>query len=92
MTPEQQQKLNEVYEFVKSMKAAGTIPYEVDEAITDRIKRKAILGLTVSAKGLDTEDQTVQEAGSGSYSVMGDPDGFLEVTIGGVVYYLPYFT
>jgi hypothetical protein len=77
--------------FINSLKAAGTIPYDVDEAITDRIKRKAILGLTVSGKDLDSEDQTVQEGGALSYSVLGDPDGFLEVTIGGVVYYIPYY-
>ena len=92
MTPEQEARLNEVYAFFKTLQAGGTLTHDFDVAITDRLKRKAILGLTVSAKGVDTEDQTVQESGSSTYSVMGDPDLFLQVSIGGTTYYLPAFT
>lgn len=38
MTPEQLQKLNEVYDFVQSLKASATIPYEVDGAFRERFK------------------------------------------------------
>lgn len=88
MTPEQQK---EVYEWYKNMQASSTIPLTTDQAIRDRFLR-GTLGLTVSAKGADTEDQGVSEGGSGTYDVMGDPDGFLEITINNTIYYLPYFT
>lgn len=90
MTPEQERKLNEVYEFVQSMRAAGTLPYEVEQALRTRFDGG--LGLTVSTKGVDTEDVTVNEGGSSSYAVMNDPDGFLQVTINGTLYYIPIFT
>ena len=38
MTPEQSQKLNELYEFMQSLKNSTTIPYEVDGAFRDRLK------------------------------------------------------
>jgi hypothetical protein len=91
MTPEQEQKLNEVYAFMQKLGNAATIPREVDVAITDRLKRKALLGLTVSGKDPDDEDQTVQEGGALSYSVLGDPDGFFEHTEGGTTRYIPFF-
>jgi uncharacterized protein (UPF0147 family) len=37
MTPEQENKLNEVYEFIQSLKADGTIPYDVDQAFRTRL-------------------------------------------------------
>jgi hypothetical protein len=90
MTPEQEQKLNEVYEFTQSLKSSSSIPYDVDGAFRDRLRN--IFALYVSSKSADSEDQSVNEAGSGTYSVMGDPDGFLEITVDGTLYYIPYFT
>lgn len=37
MTPQQEQKLNEVLAFIQSLKASATIPYEVDSAFRDRL-------------------------------------------------------
>jgi hypothetical protein len=48
-------------------------------------------GLSTSSKGATTENKTVNESGSDSYAVMDKPDGFLEVSINGTIYYLPYF-
>lgn len=86
MTPEQ--KLNEVYEFMQKLKANATIPKDVGAAFQARLGSGV---LTVSSKGADTEDQAVAESGMDSYDVLGDPDGFLQITIDGAVYYLPYF-
>jgi hypothetical protein len=90
MSPEQEQKLNEIYAFMQSLKANSTIPIEVDGAFRTRLT--GILGLTVSAKSANSEDVSVNEAGAASYSVMNDPVGFLEVDIDSVTYYIPYFT
>lgn len=76
--------------FIQSLKASTTIPFEVDRAFRDRFRD--ILTLSVSSsKTADSEDVTVNEGGSSSYAVMNDPVGFLEFTIAGTVYYVPYF-
>lgn len=89
MTPEQEQKLNEVYESIQNLKSSSTIPFDVDGAFRDRLAGS--LGLTVSSKGATEENQAVDEAGSGTYSVLGVPSGFLEINISGTTYYLPYY-
>lgn len=84
------EQLEEMWNFIQSLKNGATIPYEVDAAFRSRFSRG--IGLSVSAKGANTEDQAVNEAGSATFDVLGDPDGFLEVSINGTVYYIPYFT
>ena len=37
MTPEQEAKLNEIYEFMQNLKNTTTIPLEVDAAFRDRL-------------------------------------------------------
>lgn len=90
MTPEQEQKLNEVYDFIQSLKANATIPIEVDAAFRTRLA--ANLGMETSAKSIGSENQLVNEAGSGTYSVLTTPDIFLEIDINGTTYYIPAFT
>lgn len=90
MTPEQFQKLDEVYTFMQNMKSFDSIPVEVDKALRRRLL-SSIAQLAVSTKGLDTEDQAVDEGGAATYSVLGDPDGFLEIAINGTIRYLPYY-
>ncbi len=91
MTPDQIQKLNEVYDFIQKMKASSTIPLDVDRAIRDRLGLSGIPLGAVSAKTANSEDVTVNEAGAGTYAVMNDPVGFLEITLGSTTYYVPYF-
>lgn len=92
MTPEQERKLNEVYQFMGNLKMSSKIPLAVDQAFTGRGYVKDVSVLTVSSKGVDTEDVSINEGGVGSHIVMNDPDGFLQVTIGLTTYYIPYFT
>ncbi len=87
LTPEQQQEL---WNFMQALKSAATIPYEVDGAFRDRLSNS--LALSVSTKGQDTEDLEINEAGSSTLTAMQDPDGFLEVSIGGTIFHIPYFT
>ena len=74
---------------IKNLKSSTTIPFEVDRAFRDRFRD--ILILKPSSKNLDSEDQAVDESGSGTYSVLGDPDGFLVTVVAGTNYYIPYY-
>ena len=67
------------------LKSNDTIPFEIDNAFRDRLS--ALTDLVVSAKGADTEDQAVNEGGSSTYDVLGDPDGFLQIDIAGSNYH-----
>ncbi len=89
MNEEDRQKFNEMYDFIQSLKNATTIPFDVDGAFRDRLSDS--LDLMVSTKGANSEDQAVDEGGSATYDVLGDPAGFLEINIAGTVYYLPYY-
>lgn len=90
MTPQEKQEFEDMKRFVQALKSSNSIPLEVDRAFRARLS--ALFGLSVSTKGVDTEDVTVDESGAATYAVMNDPDGFLEVSINGTIYYLPYFT
>jgi hypothetical protein len=91
MSNEQLQKEIEMLkQEIQNLKSSTTIPYDVDQAF--RVRLSDLLALSVSSKGVNTEDVTVNEAGVASYAVMNDPDGFLQVTLNGTVYYLPYFS
>lgn len=87
MTPEQEAKLNEVYEFINQMKSSSTIPLEHDQAIRQR------LGFSIanSTKAGSSETQHVDEAGSLTYTVLPLPDGYLQVSINNTIYYIPFY-
>lgn len=79
---------------IKKLTSSSTIPLEVDRAFRSRLNLDTFstTDITVSSKNADSEDVSVDEGGAGTYSVMNDPDGFLELEIEGDTYYLPYFT
>lgn len=71
MTPQQEQKLNEVLAFVQSLKASSTIPYEVDSAFRARLSsildlpngfEDAPLGSIASPSGGATVDSQARTA------------------------------
>jgi len=90
MTPEEKQKLDEMYQFVQDLRASASIPFDVDRAFADRFS--TIVGITLSSKSASSESQSVNEAGTGSYTVLKNPDKYLQKTINGTVYYIPVFT
>ncbi len=69
MTPEQERKLNEVYDFVKAMRAFNTIPLEVQMALSRKLKLGAIPRIETSAVNVSTFTQAVNEGGAGTYNV-----------------------
>lgn len=72
------------------LKAASTIPYEVEQAFRTRLA--SLVNLSSSAKGATSESQTVQEAGASTYGVLKNPDLYLQITVNGTTYYIPAFT
>lgn len=94
MTPDERRKLDEVYKFVQDMKNKGSIPLDVERALFSRIPP---LGIALSSKGADTEDQTVVTNVTFDPNVvttntaLNDPDGWLEVVIQGVTYFIPRY-
>lgn len=84
-----EQRVAELEAFVQALQNVATIPYPVDAAFRDRF-----LGdeeLAVSEKSATSENQSVNESGASSYSVLGVPTGYLEFVIDETTYYIPYY-
>lgn len=81
-------EIEELKKFNKSLTNTTTIPFEVDGAFRKRLSN---LLLTVSNKVATSENQSVNESGAGTYSVLGIPNGFLQVNINNSIRYIPYY-
>lgn len=92
MEQELLQRIEALEQELEALRSASTIPYDVDSAFRERFRLNNVTIATVSSKANDSEDQAVNEGGSGTYSVLKPPDGFLQITINNTVYYLPFFT
>lgn len=91
MTTQEQQLLQQLAKDVAQIKnytsnLGGSLEFKTI------VQRYAGNTLKKSTKGTDTEDQAVDEGGAGTYNVLKEPDGFLEITINNLTYYLPYFS
>lgn len=94
MTPELknlQDQITALQEQFNSLNNNATIPFDIGEAIKTRVLLEAGIPQT-SSKGATSENQAVNEGGAGTYSVLKAPDGFVQVTLGGTLYYLPYYS
>lgn len=91
MTPDQEKQLKAAYEFMTSMQASARIPFNTQKAIEDRIELQQYAKLETSAKVATSENKSVNEAGSSSYSVLGPPDGWEQRTVGGAARYYPFW-
>lgn len=76
---------------IDALKNNATIPFDIGEAMKARILADAGVALT-SSKVASSEDKSVNEGGIATYNVLNSPDGFLQITLLGNIYYLPYFT
>lgn len=86
MTPEQllefqemKRELKELKDFKSSMEQYSKVPYRVQEALARRFKLSTFPSVVSSVKTASSEDQAVNEAGSGTYNVLASPDGWLEL-------------
>lgn len=82
--------VQELTRIVKSLYSATTIPLEIGEAFKKRLEKRT--ELSTSTKDVNSEDVTINEAGSSTVTVLNDPDGFDQANINGEVHYYPYFT
>lgn len=82
-------QVEELTQRLNALSSTATIPWEVDAAFRDRLGGSLI---TTSTKGVNSEDVTINEAGSGTFVVMNDPDAFLQVIVEGTIYHIPVFT
>lgn len=77
---------------LSALYAAATLPFPVESAFRTRLNLNRFAVLTDSSKSASSENQAVDEAGAGSYSVLKPPDGFEERTVNGQTRYYPYWT
>lgn len=87
-TTELQRQIKELQDWKASLENSWSIPLEIDQAFRARFPTSSIV---TSGKSATSENQAVNEAGVATYSVLGIPDGFLQVQIGTTIYNLPYF-
>ena len=87
MTPQQIRQIVRE-EITNTLGRYDRIPLDVEKAFDRRLRSG---NLIISSKGATTENQSVDEAGASTYSVLKAPDGFLEITINKTKYYLPYY-
>lgn len=85
-----EQRITQLENEMRMLKAASTIPYDVEVAFKSRLK----IGegeLATSTKAASTESRTVNEAGTSSYSVSRLMDGFVQKNLLGTTIYIPYY-
>ena len=80
-------RIEDLENFKKNLEASYSIPLNIDQAFRARFGGT---GVTVSAHTGETKQ--VNEGGVAVYNVMTAPDGFLQIQIGGTIYYIPMFT
>lgn len=69
MTPEQEQKLNELYTFMLGLKNSAQLDPDVKKTIAEIVFK-------AGEKTADSEDVTINEGGVATKVVLNDPDGF----------------
>lgn len=101
MTPEQlaqfeqmQRTINEIKTFIDSFIVASSMPYEAEQSIRTRFQLERIdelASIDESDKVAGSENQTVNEAGSGSYFVLQPPVRWTKITVDGVEGQIPTY-
>lgn len=87
MTPEQEQKLNELYDFMLALKSSTTIPFDVGEAMKARVGYKT----GVSGKTAGSETVTINEGGIATKFAANPHDGFFTLMINGLPKNVGYY-
>lgn len=82
-------KITELENWKKSLEMSHSIPLEIEQSFKARFK--TLTQITLSTKDAGSEGKTVREGGSNNYSVLNNPDAFLQMVIGNTTYYIPVF-
>lgn len=86
-----QAQIDKLQSQLDALRNNATIPYEIGEAFKARVLTD-VSPVATSGKGASTENVSINEAGISTHTVLGAPDGFVQATINGTVYYIPYFS
>lgn len=88
-----QEQINELRQEIENLKSNSTLPKPVEDALRERLRIGDFTTITTQvAKGATSENQSVNEAGMNTYSVLKPPDAFLLTTINGTAYYISAWT
>lgn len=87
-----QQQIKVLENRIKLLENASTIPHPVEQAFRTRLRINTFTNASLSAKAANSENVIVNEAGSATYFVLGNPQGFLNIETGGTTYDIPFFT
>lgn len=88
-------RVGELERELRELKSASGINHNTEQAIRTRFRLDRldnVASLDNSDKSSSSENVTVNEAGSGTHSVLKAPDAFLEVEIEGGTKYIPIYT
>lgn len=85
-----EQRITQLENEMRQLKAASTIPYDVEVAFKSRLKI-GDSNLRTSSKTASSESRTVNEAGTASYSVARPMDNFVQYDLNGTTIYIPYY-
>ena len=83
-----QDQVDKLQAQVDLLKSSATFPYDVENAIKDRISTNVF---DQSTKTAASETQAVNEGGLATYSVAKPMGGFDQRLVDGVVRYYPYY-
>lgn len=90
MTNEElQRQINELRVIVSNLSRSSDIPFDIEQAFRTRLRISSYSSILADSKLANSENQTVNESGSSSYSVLGPPDRFIKTTINGTAVYIP---
>lgn len=88
MTPEQEQKLNEVYEFMQQLRDSHTIPKDVGDALSTRIG-----GFDATLAGSPAAYlRAVNEGGADTYNVLSEPTQMIRIKVGNASRLVPDYS
>jgi len=80
-------RISELENTIKLLNSSTTIPYDVGEAIRERIGAN-IVGVDIDTT---TQTKTVDESGSQTYTVAKTMDGMITVKLNSNIYKIPYY-
>ena len=83
-------QINDIKEEYNKLRNSSTIPKDIDSAFRARLSNLA-QQISISGTSATAHNQAVNEAGSGSYSVLSTPTGYLTVNVNGTPRDIPYF-
>lgn len=83
-------RIDELERIIRSLEASHSIPLKIDQAFRARFVSSSLID--TSSKSNSSESIGIDEAGSATHTVLGQPDAFLQIQVKGTTYYLPVFT